>query len=150
MKKYLITIIAFLFLPGLCFAGSLTSDWDTTMTNLSNGYVFVKGTHDLGTIDMAGKYVAEIHVNIKETGENPSGEAGVSIFISGATDGVVPAIVWTVDATTYQDYGDGTTGVTKVFPIENVRYITIGVGQSGTDAFNASVNYYLMQGKYTD
>ena len=103
---------------------------------------------------MSSYYVVEIYANVVEAGINPTGSAGVSIYLSGATDGAVPIDVWTVNATSLIDYsaeGDTTTGITKTWVFENIREVTVGAGY-GTAAdkgnFTVIVYYKRMTGYY--
>ena len=155
--KQILLIAAMVLLPSLCFgAGTLIPAWEATMTKLAGQALtgLAGGSRDLGTIDMGSYYVVEIYANVVEAGANPTGSAGVSVYLSGATDGAVPISVWTVNATSLKDHsavGDTTTGITKTWIFENVREITIGAGYDNAadkGNFTVNINYKRMTGYY--
>ena len=155
--KQIILITAMVLLPSLCFgAGTLVPQWESSMTLLGSKALtgLQGGSADLGTIDMSSYYVVEIYANVVEAGINPTGSAGVSVYLSGATDGAIPVSVWSVNATSLKDHsavGDTTTGITKTWVFENIREITVGAGyDTAADKGNFTVNIYYkrMTGYY--
>lgn len=154
-------LIAFLLwcLPIQSQASDLYPSW-SALTNLSTGIsTFGAGkTTQIGTIDCSGHYAALIFVNWEETGNNPTGSLGVSAYAtesaSGVTDGYTPLTVFEILSSDYSNNyllplsATQGAGVTKTYLIENIPYITIGVGKSVDEDDTVTIRYKLMKGQY--
>lgn len=156
MKRIALMVIAILMMGVPALAGDLYPEWGA-MTNLTAAAgVSLSGTLPtyIGTIDNSAHYVVEINVNWEETGNNPSGTAGVSLYAqSGTTVGAIPFVVNEIVPTDYTNNYDQTkahAGVTKTFIIENIPYIAVGIGKTALEAPGDTfhVRYRRMKGKY--
>jgi len=160
MKKFkqILLIIGMVLLPSLCFAdGDLVPAWEATMTQMGStgsGASIVgaaSGTSLVGTVDMSGYYNCELTLVLHEVGHSATGSAGVSVYTSGTTDSI-PVFQWNVDTTSFANYqtkGDVSTGITKVFYIENVYNITVGACKNtAADLWSVWSYYRRMKGRW--
>jgi len=156
LRQFLLIIL--LLFPSLCFgAGTLVPQWEATMTQIGSadsGASIVgaaSGTSLVGTVDMSGYYVCELTLVLHEVGHSATGSGGVSVYLSGTTDSI-PVFQWDVNTASFADYqtkGDVSTGITKVFIIENVNKITVGACKNtAADLWSVWAYYRRMTGYY--
>ena len=142
------------FTPQANAAGDLVPSWTTYTTANSGTSVTVAGQNgnaSLGTIDMTGYYVCEVVVIWEETGDNPAGTAGVSVFAGSGVTGYAPTISTEITPTDYSaNYArlPACSGVSKVFIIENIPTISVVAGKGAVDQDTFKMRYRRMKGTY--
>ncbi len=146
--------LMFCCIPMKAWAGDLYPSWEA-MTNLTTAAgVSLSGLKPsyMGTINCSAHYVVEVNINWEESGNNPAGNAGISLYaVSGTTNGYIPFTVSEIapaDYTNNYNADNAPSGVTRTFIIENIPYIAIGIGKTAADADTFHVRYRRMKGQY--
>ncbi|MBF0102044.1 MAG: hypothetical protein HQK77_14170 [Desulfobacterales bacterium] len=154
-------LVAFLLwmMPLISWAGDLYPLWGTMTLVSANGgtsiWSVLRDT-DIGTIDASGHYEVAIWANIEETGDNPSGTIGVSVWAVEAASGTTNSRVGPLSANevTASEYtisaADPGVGVTKYLgTFSGVPYLHVSGARNNTaDAVTINVRYRLMKGQY--
>jgi len=156
MKK-LIIALCLLLLASLAVAGTLApvwEDWTVLASGIDPG-AGASGSTEIGTINMGNHYAVQVAVNVDETGDNPTGETGVSVyFVSGttkATVSAIPSYTQYLSAADYTNYfaANGSGVTLPVLTFENVALVSIRIAKSlGTDNPVCRILYRRMAGSY--
>jgi hypothetical protein len=164
MCKKIMFVFLFVFLTSNAFAGDLTPNWASDPLNTLNsgtgavtaGTTLVQMPTYLGSIDASTYYATAIWVNIYENGDNPGGNAGVSVYAIQGSTGTstyqIPYFVREIIASEYNwarisGSGNGVTLFIGLF--ENIPYLGVAAGcNTSTDSWSTAIRYKRMKGAY--